>query len=129
MTKLSSWSVSICSLAASIPIAIGKSKLGPSFFYVGGCEIDRGLAHWKFEAGIGQRGGNTVARFFHGGIREADDDDQGFPVAAVHFNLNGVGVNAVQSGGADTGEHWGFLRQPALNATGIFKTQSSWEIG
>ena len=103
----------------------GQVEARPFFFHVGGREIDRRFAHRKFVAGIGQRGGNTVARFLHGGVRQADDDDQRFAVAAVHLDLDGVGVNAVQGGGADTGEHWGFLRQPALIATGIFKTQSS----
>ena len=39
MTKLSSWSVSICSLAASMPSAMGRSKLGPSFFTSAGARL------------------------------------------------------------------------------------------
>ena len=34
-----SWSVSICSLAASIPRAMGRSKLGPSFFTSAGARL------------------------------------------------------------------------------------------
>ena len=37
--KLSSWSVSICSLAASMPSAMGRSKLGPSFFTSAGARL------------------------------------------------------------------------------------------
>jgi hypothetical protein len=39
MTKFSSCSDSNCSLAASIPTAIGKSKLGPSFFTSAGARL------------------------------------------------------------------------------------------
>jgi len=46
--------------------------------------------------------------------------NESFPIAAINLNLNGVGVYAVQGSGADTSEHYGFLRQPASKATGIF---------
>jgi len=46
--------------------------------------------------------------------------DQRFTEAAVHLNLNGVGINAIQGSGADTSEHCGFLRPPASKATWIF---------
>ena len=39
MMKLSSWSVSSCSLAASMPSAMGRSKLGPSFFTSAGARL------------------------------------------------------------------------------------------
>ncbi len=39
MTKFSSWSLTICSLAAAMPMAIGRSKLGPSFFTSAGARL------------------------------------------------------------------------------------------
>ena len=39
MTKFSSWSLSICSLAATMPMAMGRSKLGPSFFTSAGARL------------------------------------------------------------------------------------------
>jgi hypothetical protein len=41
-------------------------------------------------------------------------------ITGVDLDFDGIGVNAVDGGGADTSEHWEFLRLPALNAIGIF---------
>ena len=61
------------------PNGDGQIKARPFLFHVGGREVDGGAAHRKFEAGIGERGGDAVARFLHGGVRQADDDDQVSP--------------------------------------------------
>ena len=58
-------------------MAMGRSKLGPFLLHIGGREVDRGAAQGEVEAGIGERGADAVARFFHGGIGQPDDDNDG----------------------------------------------------
>jgi hypothetical protein len=52
-----------------------------------------------------QRRGHAVLGFLHCHIRHPDQRDERFAKAAVDLNLNGIGVNAVDGGGANLGKH------------------------
>ena len=79
----------------------GQIEARPFLFHIGGREVDGGAAHRKFEAGIGQRGRDAVARFLHGGVRQADDDDDRVAVTGVDLDFDGIRFNAVDRGGTD----------------------------
>ena len=59
----------------------------------------------EVEAGIGERGDDAVARFFHRGVGQADDDDQRVAIAGVDFDFDGISLDAIDRGGTDFGEH------------------------
>ena len=81
----------------------GQIEARPFLFHVGGREIDGGAAHRKFEAGIGERRRDAVARFLHGGIRQADDDDERVALAGVDLDFDRIGFDAVDGGGTNLG--------------------------
>ena len=81
----------------------GQVEARPFLFHVGGRKVDRGAAHREFEAGVGQRGGDAVARFFDRGIRQADDDDDGVAPAGIDFDFDRVRFDAVDGRRADLG--------------------------
>ena len=83
----------------------GQIKARPLLLHVGGREVDGGAAHRKFEAGIGERGGDAVARFLDRRVRQADDDDERVAVAGVDLDFDRVGFNAVKRGGTNLGQH------------------------
>ena len=83
----------------------GQIETRPFLFHVGGREVDGRAAHRKFEAGIGERGRDAVARFLHRGVRQADDDNQRVAPAGVDFDFDRIGFNAVERGGTDLREH------------------------
>jgi hypothetical protein len=73
----------------------GQIKARPFFFHVGGREVDGGLAHRKFVAGIGQRRGDAVLGLLDRRVRQADERDERVAVAAVDLDFDRVSVNAV----------------------------------
>ena len=92
-----------CPLAASIPTAIGKSKLGPSFLYVGRREIDRRAAHGEFERGIGDRSADPIPGLFHRGVRQTDNDDEGIAPTGIDLDLDRVSLNTIDSSRTNLG--------------------------
>jgi hypothetical protein len=76
----------------------GQIKARPFLFHVGRREVDGGAAHREFETGIDERGRDAVARFLHGGVRQADDDDERVTPAGVDLHFDGVSLNAVDGG-------------------------------
>ena len=89
----------------------GQVEARPFLFHVGGREVDGGAPHRKFETGIGERGGDAVARFLHRGIRQADDDDQGVAVTGVDLDFDRIRFNAIERGGTDLCKAWRKLNQ------------------
>ena len=81
----------------------GQIEARPFLFHVGGREIDGRAAHREFEAGIGERGGDAVARFLHRGVRQADDDDQRVAPAGVDLDFDRIRFNAIERRGTDLG--------------------------
>ena len=79
----------------------GQVEARPFLFHVGGREVDGRAAHRKFEAGIGERGRDAVARFLHRGVRQADDDDQGVAPTGVDLDFDGIGFDAVERRGTN----------------------------
>ena len=75
----------------------------PFFFHVRRREVDGGLAHRKFVAGVGERGGDAVLGFLDCRVGQADERDERLAVAAVDLDFHHVGVNAVDGGGAGAG--------------------------
>ena len=66
----------------------GQVKTWPFFFDVGGRQIDGGLAHGEFVAGIHEGGGNAVLGFLDGGVGQADERNKSFPVTAIDLHLH-----------------------------------------
>ena len=76
---------------------MGSSKLGPAsagatarqafLLHVSRSEVDGGASEGEPVAGVDERRHHPVARFFNGGIRKADDDDDGISVPAYARTL------------------------------------------
>ena len=81
----------------------GQIETRPFLLHVGGREVDGRAAHRKFEAGIGERGADAVARFLHRGVRQADDDDDRVAPAGVDFDFDGIRLDAIDRGGTNLG--------------------------
>ena len=79
----------------------GQVKARPLLFHVGGREVDGRASHRKFETGIGERGGDPVARFLHRGVRQADDDDESVAVTGIDLDVNRKSFDPVERCGAD----------------------------
>ena len=73
----------------------GQVETRAFLFHIGGREVDGSAAHGKFETGVDQRGGDAVARFFHRGVRQTDDDDEGVALTGIDLDFDGVGFDAV----------------------------------
>lgn len=74
----------------------GQIERGAFLTDVRGGEIHGdGMAGWKIEAGIAQRGAYAFAAFFYGDIGKADDIEKALAHRDyVHFDFDEVGVNA-----------------------------------
>jgi hypothetical protein len=93
-------------------------KTGAFLFDVGGRKVDGGAAHGEFIAGIAERGEDAILGFLDRGVGQADDDNDGVAVTGVDFDLNGVGINAIDGGGTDLAQHHQWLWVRRANATG-----------
>src|SRR6266849_1737914 len=103
-TKLnfSNVDVSISSLTAIIPSAMGRSKLGPSFLISAGARLivvrPRGQ---KYPLLL------TVAAFLGRRVGQADDDNHGMAAARIYFNFNFVSIYSVNGRGINFRQHRG----------------------
>ena len=79
----------------------GQVEARAFLFHVGGREVDGRAPHRKFETGIGERGGDAVARFLHRRVRQADDDDEGVAPTRVDLDFDGIRFNAIKRRGTD----------------------------
>ena len=86
---------------------MGRSNAEPSFFYVGGSEIDGdALAVRKFDAAIAEGGLDAFAAFFYGIVGQADDVEIVHAGGAnVDFDFDEVGIDAEHSGTESFEEH------------------------
>ena len=103
----------------------GQIEARPFLFHVGGREIDGRAAHRKFEAGIGQRGRDAVARFLHRRVRQTDDDDEGVAPAGVDLDFDRKGFNAIDGGGTNPGEHGRMLRNLKRKGNAVLAAASA----
>jgi len=83
-------------------------------------EIDGAASHGEFEPGIGQRGGDAVPRFLHRRIRQADDDDEGIPPAAIDLHLDGEGFDTIDRSGQNTGKHGRIVAEHGRKGNAVF---------
>jgi len=112
MTKFSSWSVSNCSLAARIPNAMGRSKLGPSFLTSAGARlmVVRPMGNLKPELvrAVETRSRDSLTAAF----RQAQENDEGVPIAGIDLNFHRIRLNAIDGGGAHLCKHEAPYQEP-----------------
>jgi hypothetical protein len=75
------------------------------FANVSGREVNGAASEWRFETGIKKRRADSISRFFHRCVREPNNDRNGLTKTCVDFDLDGISINAVHSGGPHFGEH------------------------
>jgi len=94
-----------------------------------GREVDGGTGACPVETGVCERGGHAILAFLDGGVRQANEDEPwvtGF--ASVDFDVNKLGVDALECSGGKGGEHAactpilaGFHQWPGLFYTKVAK--------
>ncbi len=80
-------------------------EAGPLFADVGRSQIDGGPPRWEPEAAVDDGRAHAVSRFTHGRIGQAHQDDLLGPGPRVDFDFDGEGVDSLNRGGTDLGEH------------------------
>src|SRR5215831_12761571 len=93
--KFSNGELSSPSVTAIIPSAIGKSKLGPSFFDVGWRQVDRCATARPVVAAVRDGSCDPVATFLYCGVWQTHDNDVWIAAGAVYFDLNFVRVHSI----------------------------------
>ena len=86
----------------------GQVESGAFFLDVGGSEVDGDVRGRDVVAAVLQRGADAVAAFAHGGIGQADGVEVvliALDAGAVDFDLNDVGVDAVDGGAESFVKH------------------------
>ena len=87
----------------------GEVEAGAFLFEVGGGEVDGDTRGGKIEAGILDSGSDAVAGFADGGVGEANGGEggvvAGLNAGEVDFDVDEVGINAVDCGAAGLEEH------------------------
>ena len=72
---------------------------------VGWGEIDRGPPARPIITAVADRGRDPILAFFDRGVGQADDHDPWVAAGGVNLDLDFVGVDAVDGGGVNSGEH------------------------
>jgi hypothetical protein len=97
-----------CSIGAEDADGHGKVEAGALFFDVSGGEVDGDVGGGEVEAGVADGGADAVAGFTDGGIGEADGVEVvilRFDSGEIDFDVNDVGVDAVDRGAEGFEEH------------------------
>jgi hypothetical protein len=79
----------------------------PFFLNVGRGEVDRRSASGPEITAVADRGGDAIAAFFYRGVGQPHDDYVRIAPGAVDFNFDLVGINTVDRGGINLGQHGG----------------------
>ncbi len=80
---------------------------GPLLADVGRRQIDGNPLEWELESGVGQRRSDALPPLAHRAVRQSDGGERGQAVADVDLDVDGIGVDAEDGGGADAGKHAG----------------------
>ena len=86
----------------------GQVEAGAFFLEIGGREVDGDEGGRDVEAGVLDGGADAVAAFAHGGVGQADGVEVifiGDHAAIVDFDVDEVGVDAVDGGAESFEEH------------------------
>ena len=83
----------------------GQVETGSFLFNIRRGQVDGGASEGEGEPGIDQGGHDAVARFLDGGIGQADNHDDGVAEAGIDFDFDRVGLDPVNRGRTDFGQH------------------------
>ncbi len=84
----------------------GQVVTGTLFAEIAGRQIDRGARAGSLAAAVVERRPDAITRFFDGGVRQADEKEPGFArLARVDFDMDQLGLDALQRGGGKRSEH------------------------
>ena len=85
------------------PDGNGQVKAWSLLLHVGRGEIDRRAAKAEVESGIDEGRHHAVSGLFDRRVGKADDDDDRVAVTGIDLHFDGIGFDAVDSGGTDFG--------------------------
>ena len=88
-----------------MPMAMGRSKLGPSFFTSAGARLMVVRPKVKLNPELISAVITRSRDSFTAASGKPDDDDDGVPVPGIDFHLDRIRFDAVDGGGTDLGQH------------------------